>query len=122
MSNPSFKPMTGEQRQQSIQARKDKAIWAKENLDLEWGSDAEVWKDLARKYNTRLPMYTQPATETKYVKRLFKHVGIDLSIYLEACGVKTLKQLAQMNPREPASASVGFALEWVDEYKTEMSE
>lgn len=102
----------------AAEARKAKAAWAKENLDLHWPQDLDVWKDLARKYNVRLPSYTQPATSTKYVKRVFKEVNIDIQEYLEASGVKSIRTLAQMNPREPAFASVGFALEWIDEYKS----
>ena len=77
--------------------------------------DLPHWKKLASKYDFRLPAYYQPNTETKYVKRLFTKVGIDLKEYLEDCGVKTLKSLVAMNPTFPAYAEIGFALEWIDE-------
>ena len=57
-------------------ARAEKSEWAKENLKLDWMDDA-YWRELASKYNTRLPNKTAPNTEVKHLKRLFKSVGID---------------------------------------------
>lgn len=109
--------MTEEQRTSLLEkarvARKERSEWAKENLKMDWMDDAH-WRSLASKYNTRLPTKTIPNTETKYLKRLFKTCGIDYKEYLDVCGVKTLKQLASLNPDMPAFAEVGFALEWID--------
>lgn len=80
-------------------------------------SDLPHWKELASKYGVRLPSYFQPASETKYLRRLFKKVDMDIKDYLEACGVSTLKQLVRLNPDYPAAAEVGLALEYIDEIK-----
>ncbi|MNH38326.1 hypothetical protein D3C79_993410 [compost metagenome] len=90
--------------------------FAKVNLKLDY-LDEPTWRELSKKYLFRLPSWYQPATQTRYIKRLFKHVGMDIQDYLEACGVKSLKELNTLNPNEPAFASVGFALEWVEEIK-----
>ncbi len=95
--------------------RRDKKKYAEENLTLDYGSDEDVWKSLASKYNTRLPIYYQPNTETKYIRRLFKHLSLDIQEYLEYCGVKTLKELVSLNPTYTARAEVGFALEYAEE-------
>ena len=117
MKSEHLKNITPEQRtailEQARIARAEKAKWAKENLKLDWMDDAH-WRELASKYNTRLPNKTAPNTEVKYLKRLFKSVGIDYKEYLDACGVTTLKQLVSLNPHMPAFAEVGFALEWID--------
>lgn len=80
-------------------------------------SDLPHWKELASKYGVRLPSYYQPSTETKYLRRLFKKVEMDIQEYLEACGVSTLKQLVKLNPNYPAYAELGLALEYIDETK-----
>ena len=80
-------------------------------------SDENHWKSLASKYGVRLPRYYIANSETKYLKRLFKKVEIDIQEYLDACGVSTLKQLVKLNPDYPAYAEIGLALEYVDEIK-----
>ena len=80
-------------------------------------NDLPHWKELASKYGVRLPSYFQPNTETKYLRRLFKKVEMDIQEYLEACGVSTLKQLVKLNPNYPAAAEYGLALEYIDETK-----
>lgn len=78
-------------------------------------SDLPHWKELASKYGFRLPSYYQPSTETKYLRRLFKKLNVDINEYIEACGVKGIKSLVNMNSSWPAYAEVGLALEWIDE-------
>lgn len=80
-------------------------------------SDLPHWKELASKYGVRLPSYYIPCKETKYLRRLFKKVEMDIQEYLEACGVSTLKQLVKLNPNYPAAAEYGLALEYIDETK-----
>ena len=80
-------------------------------------SDLTHWKELASKYGVRLPRYYIPSSETKYLKRLFKKVEMDIQEYLNACGVSTVKQLVKLNPNYPAAAEVGLALEYIDETK-----
>ena len=80
-------------------------------------SDLPHWKELASKYGVRLPSYYIPCKETKYLRRLFKKVEMDIQEYLEYCGVSTLKQLVKLNPNYPAYAELGLALEYIDETK-----
>ena len=56
-------------------------------------SDLPHWKELASKYGVRLPRYYIASSETKYLKRLFKKVEIDIQEYLDDCGAKTVKSL-----------------------------
>lgn len=115
--------ITPEQRQQYLEqgriARQEKALFAQEHLDTDHGEDGKHWAYLSKKVGFRMPAWYHSNQETKYIKRLFKHVGIDIKEYLEDCGVTTLKSLNDMNPQETAYASVGFALEWIDEYGQE---
>lgn len=78
-------------------------------------SDLPHWKELASKYGVRLPSYYQPSTETKYLRRLFKKLNLDINEYIEACGVKGIKSLVNMNTNYPAWAEIGLALEYIDE-------
>ena len=80
-------------------------------------SDLPHWKELASKYGVRLPRYYICNSETKYLRRLFKKVEMDIQEYLDACGVSTLKQLVKLNPDYPAYAELGIALEYIDETK-----
>ena len=117
--NNKFGEIIQETKEAAQKARQERIQWANENLDMDWGTDDDHWAVLAKKFSFRLPVRYMPNTETKYIKRLFKQVGIDIKEYLEDCGVTTLKRLNDMNPREPARASVGFALEWIDERLSE---
>ena len=104
-------------KEQAAAARKAKQEAAK-NLKQDFDpADVNTWKELASKYGVRLPSYVPPNTESKYLKRLFKKVGMDIKDYLEACGVSSLKQLAALNPDYPAYAECGLALEYIDEQK-----
>lgn len=78
-------------------------------------ADMNTWKELASKYGVRLPSYTAAWTETKYLKRTMKKLGVELKDYLEACGVTTIKKLVEMNPDTPAYMEVGMFLEYYDE-------
>jgi len=78
-------------------------------------ADMNTWKELASKHGVRLPSYTAPWTETKYLKRIMKKLGVEPKEYLEACGVTTIKKLVEMNPDTPAYMEVGMLLEYYDE-------
>lgn len=107
--NKDFKP-DYEKAKLAVQEKKEANLHLKQDF-----LDLSVWKGLASKYGVRLPRYYIPNTETKYLKRLFKTVGVDIQEYLDACGVSTLKQLVRLNPDYPAYAEVGIALEYIDE-------
>ena len=100
-------------KEQATASRLAKKQWAEENLKLTY-DDLPHWKELASKYNTRLPSYVHPNTASKYLKRMLTHLGVDSKEYLESCGVKSFKQLAEMNPEYNAQAEVGLLLEWHD--------
>lgn len=100
-------------KEQATASRLAKKQWAEENLKLDY-ADAPLWKELASKYSTRLPSYVHPNTASKYLKRMLTHLGVDSKEYLESCGVKNFKQLAEMNPEYTAMAEVGLFLEWYD--------
>ena len=101
-------------KEQAAASRLAKKQWAKENLKLTY-EDSPLWRELASKYNTRLPSYVHPNTASKYLKRMLTHLGVDSKEYLEACGVKNFKQLAEMNPEYTAMAECGYILEYFDE-------
>lgn len=106
--------MTPEQReanrQKGVEARKAKVEAAK-LLKTDY-ADMKFWEDLARSSGLRLPKRYLPNTELKYLKRVCKSLGLDVSEYLESCGVNTIKQLVQLNPDWTARAECGSLLEW----------
>lgn len=108
MKEMNFKPDLVKAKEAIAKKKEDGKLLKQDFLDL------PVWKELASKYSFRLPAYYQPNTESKYIKRLFKHVGADLSAYLEDCGVKSVKSLVKLNENWPAYAEVGIALEYID--------
>lgn len=101
-------------KEQAAASRLAKKQWAEENLKLTY-EDSPLWRELASKYNTRLPSYVHPNTASKYLKRMLNHLGVDSKEYLADCGVKNFKQLAELNPEYTAMAEVGLFLEWVDD-------
>ncbi len=101
-------------REQAQASRLAKRQYAEENLKLDY-ADSPLWRELASKYNTRLPSYVHPNTASKYLKRMLTHLGVDSKEYLADCGVTTFKQLAELNPEYTAMAEVGHLLEWYDE-------
>lgn len=115
--------ITPEQRQVYLEqgriARQEKIAWAADNLDMEWGEDEKVWKELFSLYGVRSPQRHIPASQTKYLKKMMKTVGANVQEYLEACGCKTLAGLVRLNPRENAVASCGFFIEYWHEKQTE---
>ena len=101
-------------KEQAAASRLAKKQWAEENLKLDY-ADSPLWRELASKYKTRLPSYVHPNTASKYLKRMLTHLGVDSKEYLDACGVTTFKQLAELNPEYTAQAEVGLLLEYWDE-------
>ena len=101
-------------KEQATEARRLKAL-AAESFIPDDPEDLAVWKALASKYGVRLPSYTQPWTEVKYLKRIMTKLGVEMKDYLEVCGSSTLKGLAKLNPNRPARFEIGLFLEWYDE-------
>lgn len=116
--NP-FKTFSPEQleemRQQAVEARQAKIEWAKDNLRDDY-LDFPLWRELASKHGVRLPQRHIPATEVKYIKRVFKAKGMDINQWLkDGTGCSSIPEVARKNPDAPAYAMVGWALEWIEE-------
>ena len=107
--NKEFKP-DYEKAKLAVQEKKEANAHLKQDF-----LDLPTWQALSSKYGVRLPRYYIPNTETKYLKRIFKTVVIDIQEYLDDCGVKTVKSLVKLNSDWPCYAEVGVALEWIDE-------
>jgi len=109
-----LKNLTPEQRQElrakAAQSREDKKK-AGEHLKQDWADEAHM-RGLASEFGIRLPSSFIPNTEIKYLRRVANKLNIDLNAYIEACGVKNLKQLVALNPDHPAWIECYFLLEF----------
>lgn len=114
MSNTNFVPMNDEQREQAKQTREAKKLLAQQTLKLEY-ADENHWTTLASKYSVRLPVYYQPSSEIKYVRRVAKKLNIDISDFLASTGYTNVKSLAAANPTWTARAICGTLLEFYDD-------
>lgn len=111
-----LEPLTDEQKQLAQIARREK-ILAGESLRHDW-MDEQHWRDLAKKMNTRLPQSYQPATQTKYIRKVAKKVGVDIKEWIESTGCANLTEINNLNPNIPAYVMTGWMLEWIDEFKS----
>lgn len=75
--------------------------------------DDNHWKDLARKYYVRLPVWkTVPTPEKmRYWLRKFRLAERD---YLEITGYKRIENFMELNPAWPLRAWVGLLLEYIN--------
>lgn len=111
MSNPSFTPMTEQQREEVRLKRISDQEWAKENLKTEY-MDENYWRELSSKFSCRLPNWWLPSSEIKYLRRASKKVGIDLQTFVDSTGFPTIKQFVKVNSRLTALCMVGLLLEF----------
>lgn len=109
-------PLTEEQKQLAQEARREK-ILAGESLRHDW-ADVEHWRTLAKSMGTRLPQSYQPATSTKYIRKIAKKVGVDIKEWIESTGCANLAEINSLNPNIPAYAMTGWMLEWIHEFKS----
>lgn len=105
--------LTEEQKQFAQEARREK-ILAGESLRHGF-ADEQHWRDLAKKMGTRLPQSYQPATSTKYIRKIAKKVGIDIKEWIDSTGCTNLTEINNLNPNIPAYAMTGWFLEYCDE-------
>lgn len=112
--NKVFTPMTDEQREQSKETRQAKKLLAEQTLKLDY-ADENHWTTLASKYSVRLPVYYQPSSEIKYVRRVAKNLNIDINDFLASTGYTNVKSLAAANPTWSARAICGILLEFYDD-------
>ena len=101
---------------EKAKAKREEKKKAGESLRQNY-ADENYHRSLAKEYGLRMPASYIPNTETKYLKRAAKHLGVDIKEYLADCGCTTLKQLANMNPQMSAVEEVGLFLEHYKEKK-----
>jgi hypothetical protein len=116
MGNPSFTPMSQEQREEVRLKRIADQEWAKDNLKDDF-ADEPVWRALGSEYSVRFPQRHVPGTELKYLKRTCKKLGLEISAFLESTGFSTLKQFAEANKTYPSWAFVGLILEFYNDHQ-----
>lgn len=121
MSKHNLPSMTQAEREEMLikaaEVKAAKKAWAEDNLKQDW-ADKSHWQELASKYSVRLPVWYIPATETKYLKRLFRQLEMEINEYVDAMGCSNIKELVSGNTTMPAWVAVGLALEWIDEVKS----
>lgn len=111
MNNPSFTPMNEEQREEVRLKRIADQGWAKGNLNVSY-ADEQFWRERASEFNIRLPMWWKPASDTKYIRRACKKLGIDVKDFVTSTGFSNLNQFVQNNPRWTAFSVVGLVIEY----------
>lgn len=111
MSNPNFKPMDEQQREEARLKRVADQEWAKLNLNTSY-ADEQFWREQSSLFGIRLPMWWKPASDTKYVRRACKKLGIEVAQFVESTGFSNLNQFVRNNPRWSALAVVGLCIEY----------
>jgi len=106
-----LKIMTDEDRAKSLAVKEEKKAYALAHLKTVY-TDEVFWRELSSLYSARLPQWYFPNTETKYIRRMCKTLGVDLNEYLEYTGFTTLNQYVQANPEWTAFGLTSLVLEW----------
>lgn len=114
--NPDFKPMTEAQREEVRLKRLADQEYARVHLYTEY-KDEQFWREQSSLFGIRLPMWWKPASDTKYVRRACKKLGIDINDFVASTGFSNLNQFVQNNPRWSALAVVGLCIEFALEFK-----
>lgn len=104
-------PMTDEQRQAVKDQRVADQEYARENLNISY-ADEQFWRDKASVFGLRLPLWWIPSSETKYVRRACKKLGIEVADFVESTGFSNINQFVQNNPRWTALSVVGLVIEY----------
>lgn len=111
MSNLNFKPMDQQQREEVRLKRIADQEWAKEHLNTFY-ADEQFWREQSSLFGIRLPMWWKSASDTKYVRRACKKLGLDIKDFVASTGFSNLNQFVQNNPRWSALAVVGLCIEY----------
>lgn len=114
MSNPNFTPMSQGQREEVRLKRIADQEYAKENLIVDY-KDEQFWRDNASKVGLRLPGWWIPSSETKYIRRACKKLGVDVNSFVESTGFSNLNQLVKANSKWTAVGMVGLCVEFAIE-------
>jgi hypothetical protein len=109
--NPDFKPMSDEQREEVRLKRIADQEWAQANYKTEY-ADEQFWRDSASTFGLRLPHWWLPSSETKYVRRACKKLGLEVDEFVDSTGFSNLNQFVQNNPRLTALCMVGLVIEY----------
>jgi hypothetical protein len=109
--------MTDEDRANAAIKRKADQQWALDNIKTEY-VDKPLWSELASSQGVKLPLWWKPASETRYVKRVAKKVGVDINLFVQATGFNTLKEFVSANPKLSAVGLVGLYLEEAQDIKS----
>lgn len=110
MSNPNFTPMTDQQREEAKQKRLNDQQFARENYKITY-SDEGFWREKASQYGLRMPGWWVSGSETKYIRRACKKLGIDVNSFIESTGFSNLSEFARNNAKFTAFAMVGLVIE-----------
>ena len=84
---------------------------AGEHLKQDFGEDETLWRKLASEVGFRLAAKHIPCSETKYIKRLLKHLDRTPEWWKEVNGYTKFSQFAKNNPDWPMFACQGLILE-----------
>lgn len=111
MSNPSFKPISDDQREEVRLNRIADQQYAREYLNISY-ADEQFWRDKASTFGLRLPFWWIPSSETKYVRRACKKLSIDINDFITSTGFSNLNQLVKVNSKWTALGMVGLCIEF----------
>lgn len=114
MNSLNFTPMTEQQREEVRLKRVADQEYAKENLIVDF-KDEQFWRENASKVGLRLPGWWIPSSETKYIRRACKKLGVDVNSFVESTGFSNLNQLVKANSKWSAVGMVGLCIEFAIE-------
>lgn len=104
-------PMTDEQREESKQKRLKDQQFARENYKITY-QDEGFWREKVSEYGLRMPSWWVSGSETKYIRRACKKLGVDVNSFVESTGFSNLAELARNNPTFTAFGLVGLVIEY----------
>ncbi|WP_443698991.1 hypothetical protein [Pseudomonas sp.] len=110
-------PITEEQRAAAKIRKSIDQDRARLNFKVDY-ADHQYWIMLATKYNCRLPLWWQPSSEFKYLRRVAKKANFDIRLFVESTGCSNIKEYVSINSHLSAIGVVGPLLECIDEYFT----
>lgn len=103
--------MSDEQRAAAKLKRVADQEYAREHLKTEY-ADEQFWREQSSLFGIRLPVWWKPASDTKYVRRACKKMGIDVRDFIASTGFSNINQFVQNNPRWSALSMVGLCIEY----------
>lgn len=104
-------PMNHEQRELIRLKRLADQEYASEHLYTEY-KDEQFWREKASASGLRMPLWWIPSSETKYVRRACKKLGVDINDFVASTGFSNLNQLVKANSKWTAIGMVGLCIEF----------